>query len=340
MFIIGRIFVTVLKYVIHRPRPIEASPALEAFSFPSGHATMSALTFGVVAVLVSHSMGRWGRSIVISTCGIMVIAIAYSRVYLGVHWLSDVLGGLLFGTIMAAAFAVTIEAIPPRRIRPLGLFGATLITFILTGATHIAWHYPAAEQLYATHQRIERIDVARWQEQDWRKLPARRIDLAGRPEELFLVQWAGSLEPLRNLLAAAGWIDTPKWTWRESLPYLNPNADLADLLPRPALHEGLKAKLTLTRPIAGDARTREVIRAFKTNVELSDEGRTQPIYLISVAREQLRRGFNLYAVPSAAPAADGESENVLATLVSAKMLRVLAENQAGSGPQALILARP
>ena len=71
-------------------------------------------------------MGRWGRAVVYAFCGLLVVAIAYSRVYLGAHWLSDVVAGLLFGAVMMAAFGVVIEAIPPRRIKPLGLLAAAL----------------------------------------------------------------------------------------------------------------------------------------------------------------------------------------------------------------------
>ncbi len=340
VFVAGRVFVSVITYAIERPRPVELHGASEAFAFPSGHATMATLAFGVVAVLVSHSMGRWGRSVVIATCGLAVIAISYSRVYLGVHWLSDVLGGLLFGTIMTAAFAVAIEAIPPRRIRPLGLFGATLIAFIAAGAFHVSRDYAVAEQLYAPQQRTEQTDLARWQDGDWKKLPARRIDLAGKPEEIFIVQWAGSLDPLKNILVATGWTETPKWTWRESLPYLDPHAELGGLLPRPSLHEGLKAKLTLVRPLATDPRRREVFRAFKTNTELTGGGPAQPIYLVSLTREQLRRGLNLYAVPSPLPAESGELADMLRTIGDAPGLRVLAENSLDSGNPALVLATP
>ena len=82
---------------------------------------MAAITFGILAVLASHAMNRWSRSLVYAICGLIVITIAYSRVYLGVHWLSDVLGGVMFGGVMVAAFGVAIEAIPPRRIMPSGI---------------------------------------------------------------------------------------------------------------------------------------------------------------------------------------------------------------------------
>ena len=86
------------------------------------------------AIRWAAGAGRWSMPL----CAVMVVAIAYSRVYLGAHWLSDVLAGLLFGTVMMAAFGVAIEAIPPRRIKPLGLFGAAFIVFIIAGAVHVS----------------------------------------------------------------------------------------------------------------------------------------------------------------------------------------------------------
>jgi len=333
----GKIFVPILKYGIQRPRPIALYDGAEAFSFPSGHATMSMLIFGILAVLVSHSMGRWGRAVVYAACGIAVIAIAYSRVYLGAHWLSDVAGGLLFGAVMTAAFAVTIEAIPPRRIMPLGLFGAALLAFIVTGSLHVSGSYEKAEAAYAPRQTTQRIDLAQWQDSGWKRLPPRRIDLAGKTEELFIAQWAGSLEPLRDALVTSGWTVTPKWTWRDAIPYLNPHAALAEVLPRPALHEGLKAKLTMVRAASGNGRRRQVLRIYKTNLEV---GAGRGVFLVSLTDEELRKRFNLYAVPTPLSAAGAEAAAMLQGLAASPKLAVVVESAAGGTAPVLILARP
>jgi membrane protein DedA with SNARE-associated domain/membrane-associated phospholipid phosphatase len=335
--IAGKVFVPVLKYGIQRPRPTELYSGAEIFSFPSGHATMAMLIFGILAVLVSHSMGRWGRAVVYATCGIAVIAIAYSRVYLGAHWLSDVAGGLLFGAVMTAAFAVAIEAIPPRRIMPLGLFGAALLAFVVAGAMHVSADYGAAEAAYAPPELTRRIDVTQWQDGGWRRLPLRRIDLAGKTEEVFLAQWAGGLEPLRDALAASDWTETPKWTWRDAIPYLNPNAALSEVLPRPALHEGLKAKLTMVRVDSGNGERRQVIRVYKTDLEISAG---QGVYLVSLTDEELRKRFHLYAVPAPLPAAGDEAAALLQSLVASPKFTVIAKNAVKESTPALILARP
>lgn len=92
----------VLKLLIGRPRP--AAPDLRvleqasSLSFPSGHASSIVLICGLLAYLVARhvrSRGlRWGAYGLLAA---LVIAMGASRIYLGVHWLSDVLGGYLLG---------------------------------------------------------------------------------------------------------------------------------------------------------------------------------------------------------------------------------------------------
>lgn len=340
VFVFGKLFALLLKYAIYRPRPIELYSGADSFSFPSGHATMAAITFGVLAVLASHAMNRWNRSLVYAICGSFVIAIAYSRVYLGVHWLSDVLGGIIFGAVMVAAFGMAIEAIPPRRIMPLGLLSATFIAFIAAGTAHIAGKYENAEQFYAAPEKFYSITPAQWETAAWLQLPARRIDLAGKPEEQFVIQWAGSLESLQKTMESRNWVFTPKWTWRDSFPYLDPNAALAGVAPRPALHEGLKAKLTMTLALAGEPNRRLVLRAYKTDARLKSDNSGTPIFLVSLTQESLRKRLHAYVVPTLV-AANGaqvaEFENDMALPPNA---RKVAEQRPGGGGEVSLITVP
>lgn len=337
----AKCFELAVKYGIQRARPMELSySGASAFSFPSGHATMAAVIFGILAVLVSHSMGRWGRAVVYAICGVLVVAIAYSRVYLGAHWFSDVLAGLVFGVVMMAAFGVAIEAIPPRRIKPLGLFATALLAFLVAGAAHVATGFGKATEMYAMPERQILVPVAQWVEKDWELLPARRIDFAGRPEESFVAQFAGNLDLLSTQLQTSGWTVSPTWTWRESLPYLNPNASLPELPPRPALHEGLKARLTLTRTAPGDSEAREVIRVYKTGLAAAEGNSYKPIYLVSLTREVKRSGFDLYAIPSQRPASDADVEDLRKLLAAAGGMSVLSQHDRAGIRQDLITAIP
>ncbi len=340
IFVVGKIVSVLIKTAIHRPRPIEMYSGAEFFSFPSGHATMAALTFGVLAVLTSHAMNRWSRSLVYATCGLIIITIAYSRLYLGVHWFSDVLGGLIFGTVMVAAFGVAIEAIPPRRIKPLGLLAATFAAFVVAGALNISTNIESAEKFYTAPERVFSITADDWHVKGWQKLPARRIDLAGKPEEFFSYQWAGSLDSLQTVLEAHGWVFSPKWTWRDSLPYLDPNAVLGNVAPRPALHEGLKAKLTMVLALPNEPNLRLTLRAYKTDAVITTTNAQIPVFLISLTQESLRKSLRTYAVPTLVTTTAAQAAQFEQTVVAPLDSKSVAENPTGDDNRLYLVTAP
>ncbi|MCW2530302.1 MAG: hypothetical protein JWM76_5162, partial [Pseudonocardiales bacterium] len=93
---------TVLKLLIARPRPTVSHPVQGAhgYSFPSGHAQAAVVGVEVLLfLLVVYSVPR--RRLFAATIGgaAIVVAIAFSRLALGVHYLSDVVGSVLVGTV-------------------------------------------------------------------------------------------------------------------------------------------------------------------------------------------------------------------------------------------------
>jgi undecaprenyl-diphosphatase len=336
----ARLFVPVIKTWLQRPRPEDFTGIIDVFSFPSGHTTFATVTFGILAVLASRSMGRWGQALVYAACGIAVIAISYSRIYLGAHWLSDVMAGFLFGAVMTAAFGIAIETIPPRRIMPIGLTAAAALAFIGVGTVHLERNFPAGLELYAKQSPLVQFDVSQWQGGGWASLPDKRIDLRGRSEEPFIVQWAGDTEVLKATLVKNGWKLTDPWQWHLGLLYLDPNRALADLPPRPALHEGRQADLTLTRDIPGEQNERLVLRVWRSDYQVTQGDSLGRIHSVSLTRDQLNQAWSLYAIPSAIPATQEQVADVQSALKTASGVRILAGVGSDKTGQALILASP
>ena len=93
-----------LKLLFHRPRPELAFVHLDTYSFPSGHAATSSATFTVMAYLLARRQHSTGARIWIGLGTAAAIAlVGFSRLYLGAHYLSDVLAGISFGVAWAAA---------------------------------------------------------------------------------------------------------------------------------------------------------------------------------------------------------------------------------------------
>lgn len=102
----GSLISTGLKDVIHRPRPalVPHLVWVDNASFPSGHALISAATYLTIALMLAGlEPRRAARAAIVCFFSVVVVLIGCSRVYLGVHWPSDVLAGWCFGTVWAIA---------------------------------------------------------------------------------------------------------------------------------------------------------------------------------------------------------------------------------------------
>ena len=98
-----------LKAVVHRPRPNGALVWVSGFSFPSGHALLSLVFYGtLVRVLASRAQSR-RRAAAVYLAGVLLIAtIGFSRLYLGVHYLTDVLASYAIGVAWVSALALLV----------------------------------------------------------------------------------------------------------------------------------------------------------------------------------------------------------------------------------------
>ena len=93
---------TTLKAVIQRLRPQLPEPWITetGWSFPSGHAMGSLVAYGFLAYLLTQmSPAEFPRRTAVMVLATLVLLIGFSRIYLGVHYLSDVIGGYAAATV-------------------------------------------------------------------------------------------------------------------------------------------------------------------------------------------------------------------------------------------------
>lgn len=88
------------KLAFHRPRPEMAVYAEHTFSFPSGHATIAVSFYGFLAYLAMRSVQSWNKKVnIFFGTTLLILAIGFSRIYLGVHYISDVWSGYFVGVM-------------------------------------------------------------------------------------------------------------------------------------------------------------------------------------------------------------------------------------------------
>ncbi|HET6569442.1 MAG TPA: phosphatase PAP2 family protein [Rhodothermales bacterium] len=109
---VGGLVVLGLKAFFQRPRPLEQVIHAGGYSFPSGHAFAAMVFFGyVIYEAARHLKNKLWRAVVIVLSTLLIIGIGLSRVYLNVHYLTDVLGGFASGFVWLCAVIFIIRAV-------------------------------------------------------------------------------------------------------------------------------------------------------------------------------------------------------------------------------------
>jgi len=111
-----------LKMLVGRPRPpgFSLNPndlfqSFNEYSYPSGHVLFFVVFFGFVGYLAWKYLVGWKRWITISICATLIVLIGPSRIYLGEHWVSDVIGSYIIGTFLLIILVLLYQLVLHRR---------------------------------------------------------------------------------------------------------------------------------------------------------------------------------------------------------------------------------
>lgn len=275
-----------LKAGLRFPRPAALYEGASAFAFPSAHVVMSTVVFGFLGILIARgtaSAWRWGA---VSSIVMLVFLIALSRLYLGAHWLSDVIGGLAFGVIWLALSGIAYTHHIAPRVPAFGLAGVALAALLIAGSWQVVNGYAPDAARYALRTQTRTLTQSAWWEDAWQTLPAWRIDLEGEYEQPFTVQWSGSLQTIGRSLLQQGWREPVPLGGRNLLLWLDTTLGAMSLPVLPHVHDGRYEALALIRPVAGQPGQRLVLRLWPSDAVIQQNG--QPVWNGMATRETLQ----------------------------------------------------
>jgi len=236
------------------PRPEGLIYSSHGFSFPSGHALTATLAFGLAAMFIHQSISiqspmskyRWiPWAIAIP----LILWIAFSRVYLGMHWFTDIIGSLTLGIGFVTLGTLIYRRIESRPIpiRAIIVPGTLLLTVTLS--LYAAFFYPKLQSVlirqWPTHTLQEKI----WWQGKGNTNALYRTGAFKRQATIFDVQWLGSLETVQHALEKSGWQVIPKLNFKTGVILLanNPSPLLFPALPK--FHRDRLPILAVTKKI-------------------------------------------------------------------------------------------
>ena len=332
---------SVIKVALHRARPGELLySGWRAFSFPSGHSTVNVVLYGFLAFLIAREIRPAWRFVVVLGAATLIFLIAFSRIYLGAHWFSDVLGGLAFGWAWLALLGLSYLRRQVGHIGPKGLLAAGCSALIFVGGFNIYRSHATDSDRYAVKVVTPSMAATDWWASGWQQLPVRRIDLTGETNEPLTFQWAGGLPELQDVLQRNGWRDSADWTLLNTLNWLSVQNDPAALPVIPLFASGRLPSLTLVRTNSGGALTssRLVLRVWVVDFELTN-GRTSPLWMGSVVEERFYHPLSLFTLTSTQQDVNAQRGTLTTTFEDGRLLPRIPEMADEDWDGKVLLAR-
>jgi membrane protein DedA with SNARE-associated domain len=306
----GLVLTEWLGAMVDIPKPPSVS---SGFGFPSVAVTMSTITFGFFAVLIARELPGRDRVWPYMVSGLVVAVVGFARVYLGAHWLSDVIGGMLFGIVWLLVLGIAYRRRIARSLwmKPLAwLFYGAFVAAAL-------WHAPRS--IDGTLARFEapvefvEMPLAGWWSQEWSALPERRNELDDAQRWPLDVQVAGPLAPLVAQLKSQGWRVQPQAGWQSAVHLLDQDLDAPQRPVLPATLDTRAETLLMLRP-GNDAREQLALRLWAAPERLQPGA--QPLWIGSVQTLRYYRAFDLVGLWRPLPQALNSLETLTADLGS------------------------
>jgi membrane protein DedA with SNARE-associated domain len=262
----GLALTAVLGAAVDMPNPPTAP---RGFGFPSIAVTMTTITFGFFAVLIAREMPGRQRVWPYVVGGAVAAVLGFARLYLGAHWLSDVVGGMLFGVVWLLVLGIAYR----RHVARSFWMRPPAVVFYATFVVAALWHAPrAVDGLLARFVAPEpalAMEVDDWWRGGWSALPAQRKEHDASQRWPLDVQVAGPLEPLLRRLQASGWGAQPQADWLATLRLLDDDVPPERQPVLPATLDTEAEAMLLRRPGKRAGET-EVLRLWRAPARLAD----------------------------------------------------------------------
>ncbi|MGB6976527.1 MAG: phosphatase PAP2 family protein [Gammaproteobacteria bacterium] len=239
----------ILKKLVHEPRPPLVQESIHTGAFPSGHVTLSTALFGFLAVIIAYHLPAQRRALPYWYTTILVVAIAFSRIYLGAHWLTDILGGIFLGLACVLLVTLSYRRRTPSALSPVKFSIMIGVLFLLAWIGFGITHFKSFRQQFNPPVPVQIIPSSvTWWKQTPGELPLYRTNRTGSPSQPLNIQWLSSLSMIEQALAQQGWQNqAPNPNLNRTLLQLSNKSSLDHYPLMPGLYHNRNPELLMTK---------------------------------------------------------------------------------------------
>jgi membrane protein DedA with SNARE-associated domain/membrane-associated phospholipid phosphatase len=226
----GAIFV--LKHIYFSARPSGIVAQQITSSFPSGHTALALVIYGLAAFFISKNAAKSFRKFVyIITTGLCLLIIL-SRLYLCAHWVTDILGAITLAITIICITVISYRRKPSPDISSKWFLTIFLIALCISCAINLHKNFINDWNNSKLHWPTHEVSIDRW----WNNkqiptIPLYRINRLGHPAEILNIQWAGSLDLIKQTLKARNWKDLHTKRYLDVLKQIASQSDIAKYHP-------------------------------------------------------------------------------------------------------------
>lgn len=217
-----------LKNQFAIPRPEAIMHDSHSFSFPSGHAAFSTAIYGFLIVLLGRILPKHHQWIPYAAGSTLILLITTSRLYLGAHWLSDVIAGMILGICFALLFTLSLRRQHHTLPKAKSYISLLLVIMTMGWISYAPWHFRALQDSSQYNWAQTTITLAQWWQHHLpdHTLPLYRTNRLGKPVQILNVQVLSELDTVKDKLLAQGWKNHPTNFSLETLIQRLSNTDI------------------------------------------------------------------------------------------------------------------
>lgn len=285
-----------LSLVIQFPStPIKSAVLNEFTAFPNINSSISMVFFGFLTVIITrHWPSKW-RYLPYSALSILLTAVFFARIYLGINWFTEVAGGFMLGFIWVMIVGIAYR----RHIKPSndwrGLSLTVCLSLALFSIPSLTNTGEKDQALYTFTPKQVELSLSTWWENQWDSLPAYRVDIIGQHRHPLTIQYQGELSRLATVLHQQGWRESHAFEWKDTLLWFGGALKLEQFPILPQVHNGKRNALSLYYSLPNQ--TAWVLRLWSTDIRIEGDKST-PLWVGNVSKISVKHVASWLFYPS------------------------------------------